>query len=545
VAIVGQAEVRIVADARGFARDAEREINNELRRINVDVDKINRDVDVQTRAGFVQAARNAVQSFGIIMQGGISVQAAGAFGISVLAALVPAVITAGTLAAGALVSAFGAGLAGIGIAVAAQNEEVQASFTALKDHVLGVLTEIAVPFEDTLIQIAAIAQETFDALAPSLGEAFEQLAPAITTFAEQVGEAFETLEPAIQPIVDAFIAILEDIGPRLKDEILPGITEAITNLADSIAENPEAFGDLAQFLFDVAEAIINLLAELNRLATWFQENPAAIIAALVLIGVIILALTGGFLGFVAAMIAIGIAIAVAWEHIQAAGDAAKDAIIDALATLGVKLNALKEIWLRIWGNITDAVSDAKLKIGQFLQGIGQFFVNLGIAVVNGFVTVREGIRAFIANAISNLQAFPGKVAAALAGIVSAISSPFRTAAGIVAGIVGGIISTVRGLLNTIGNIASSARNALSFLPGLQHGGIVERAGPFVVGEAGPELLFLPRDSQVVSNADSRKMLAQGGGRGDGITIQHLEITTTEGNPFPLQTVARELALMGS
>jgi hypothetical protein len=34
------------------------------------------------------------------------------------------------------------------------------------------------------------------------------------------------------------------------------------------------------------------------------------------------------------------------------------------------------------------------------------------------------------------------------------------------------------------------------IPGLQHGGVVRQAGPVIVGEAGPEVLTLPRGAQV-------------------------------------------------
>src|SRR5690606_6528887 len=90
MATVGRAEVRIVADARGFSRDAERAIRRELSNVRV------RDRDSNAiRNGLVQGAVAAgtaagasagaawIKQFGIVLQGGISAKAAGALGAAV------------------------------------------------------------------------------------------------------------------------------------------------------------------------------------------------------------------------------------------------------------------------------------------------------------------------------------------------------------------------------------------------------------------------------------------------------------------------------
>ncbi|MGH9247983.1 MAG: hypothetical protein ACRD0W_00460 [Acidimicrobiales bacterium] len=485
---VGRAEVRIIADARGFARDAEREINDEIRKIDVDTKTINRKIDNDTRAGFVSAARNGVQAFGIILQGGVSVQAAGAFGVSVLGALVPAAIAAGTLAAGGLVTAFGAGLVGIGFAAAAQNEKVKESFTELKESVSATLTEISVPFEATLLDIAEIAQRTFDAFTPALRESFATLAPEVSEFADQVGQAFEVLAPTIKPVTDAFKAILDELGPTLVNEIFPGLAEAITNVADAISENPDVFVSIVQFLFDIVEGAINVIAELTRLATWFAEHPAAIVAALAIIGAIILALTGGFLGFVAAMIAFGIAVSVAWDFIVAAGARARDLIIGALVSIS-------SFFTQVWQGAQIAVQRAGSAISGFLTNLGRTFANIGRTIVNWFVTVRNGIQGFINNAISNFRSFPGRIAAALSGLASVLFSPFRNG-------INRIIRAWNGLSFTIGGGSifgidiPSVTISTPNIPTLQRGGIIERAGMVEVGEAGRETVFLPQGAAV-------------------------------------------------
>jgi tape measure domain-containing protein len=60
-------------------------------------------------------------------------------------------------------------------------------------------------------------------------------------------------------------------------------------------------------------------------------------------------------------------------------------------------------------------------------------------------------------------------------------------------------------------------------------GFLQRGGPTLVGESGPEMVLLPRGVEVVNNRDLQRMGNQGG----GITIGAINITTASSNPVQL------------
>lgn len=291
---VGRAEVQIVADTRGFARDAERDINRALR--NVDTTggtrRISQRVERETRFGFRRAAVTAVEQFGVVLQGGISRRAAGVFGISVLSAITPVLATAGTLAAGAFILGFGGTLSGLAIAAAAQSEEIQETFSELVEGIVEDFTEISQPFEATLLRIAELTREVFEDFLAPLEEGFATAAPAVTAFAEDLADGFRALALTIVPVLDSFSTLLSDLGPALANDVFPNLAEAIKNVADTIAANSELFTSLLTFFLNLASGTLNFLATLTEITAWFAENPERIRNALIGIGIAISLLSG-------------------------------------------------------------------------------------------------------------------------------------------------------------------------------------------------------------------------------------------------------------
>lgn len=63
-------------------------------------------------------------------------------------------------------------------------------------------------------------------------------------------------------------------------------------------------------------------------------------------------------------------------------------------------------------------------------------------------------------------------------------------------------------------------------------GFLQRGGPTLVGEDGPEMVTLPRGVEIINNRDLQRANRQGG-MGGGITIGAINITTTSSNPVQL------------
>jgi len=97
----------------------------------------------------------------------------------------------------------------------------------------------------------------------------------------------------------------------------------------------------------------------------------------------------------------------------------------------------------------------------------------------------------------------------LSGIVDAIEAPFKTAfSGIKSG-VQDVENVIRGLKNTITSVPNKVGGLLSHIPGFAGGTDFAPGGLSLVGEQGPELVNLPRGSQVIPADKSSGMMGHG------------------------------------
>lgn len=134
-----------------------------------------------------------------------------------------------------------------------------------------------------------------------------------------------------------------------------------------------------------------------------------------------------------------------------------------------------------------------------------------------------GAIANIINRWNSLTSFfrrvPGTIRSAMAGVTDAITSPFVRALNTVRG----IASSISGTFNSISNRASELGNRIrGAIPGFAGGVRNFSGGLAVVGERGPELVNLPKGSDVFSNDESRKMVS-GGGASNSYHIEHVHL----------------------
>lgn len=505
MATVGRAEVRIVADTRGFSRDAERKINRAISQVDVDSDPIRNgiagalrdddgDVDRAVTRTATRAGGRFIEQLGVVLQGGISRRAAGGLGASLLAVLGPAVLTAGTLIGGLLITGLGAGIAGLGAFFAAQNERVREEFSGVFTSIANDMGVIARPLEDSLLALSGIIGDTFDPFRVALGQAFEDLAPALTIFFRDLGRAFEAFAPAIGPITDAFIRILEELGPELANDVFPDLADALINLANAVGDNAGTFVDLLTWFLSIPESIINFIAELVRLAGWFADNPEAIVIALGVIGAAIGALVAGPIGaLVGALVGIGIAVINLREQVGTAMDAVIETISNAVSEVGDFFAQFGRDAQATWDRLRGGVSSMAVSVGGFFRDIGR-----------GARVVLDNIRRNFNNVVNFFQRLPGRIAGAAGDLWGFIWDGFRSAINSVIRAWNGVSfpSITVGGQDPLGPFGPSIPRTtiggwnLPNIPYLQSGGLIERAGVARVGEAGPETVFLPQGAQV-------------------------------------------------
>ncbi|WP_160161185.1 hypothetical protein [Actinomadura sp. K4S16] len=218
-------------------------------------------------SGFLGMFRS--QSTGILSTFGGLFTKVGAKGWLIVAGVIAALAALPAIGAAAgttLAFAFGAGIAGIGIAAAAQSERVQSAFTRLKDRVGSKLKEIAKPFEGTLVAIAGQLSGLFDSLAPHLGKAFKLLAPVVELFAGRFLSSLKVFGPVVDTASQAFAALLDplgrDIGPAMD-----GLADAFNGLFTTVRDTPELQG----FFSGMITGLIGTVANLVRFVTWLAK----------------------------------------------------------------------------------------------------------------------------------------------------------------------------------------------------------------------------------------------------------------------------------
>lgn len=176
----------------------------------------------------------------------------------------------GLTAGGALVAGFGAGLAGLGLMVAAKSPTVLAHFERLKVEVQAKMMQISKPFEQTLIDVISVAQRVFNVFSAELNKAFPAAAKDISEFVFNLGEAFRQLAPVIGPVMDAFGKILDAIGPQLPG-VFQNIANALIPLAQKVGENADGFGKIVIFMLNVIPVAIQLITAMIEFGeTWGQ-----------------------------------------------------------------------------------------------------------------------------------------------------------------------------------------------------------------------------------------------------------------------------------
>lgn len=176
-------------------------------------------------------------------------------------------VTAGAAIGGGLVTGFGLGVAGIGIASAANSEAVSRDWLNLSAYIASRSAVISKPWETELAKIASQGRQTWDRMESSLAQAQARMAPAASRFTGELGRGLTAFERQLPSISRATAAVLDDLGDRLPG-VLTEISDDLGELADQLAENPESLGRAIEAFGELAEVAINVLSALNQVQSF-------------------------------------------------------------------------------------------------------------------------------------------------------------------------------------------------------------------------------------------------------------------------------------
>lgn len=196
-------------------------------------------------------------------------------------------------------------------------------------------------------------------------------------------------------------------------------------------------------------------------------------------------------GFMAIRDGGGAIIGKLWEWLSLFGRS----FVDALGLQGPRIiPAIVNFIMNIPRVIGSLISTVDNKIGEMMISMGNSIAGWGPAqVVRGLQHVKNTIFNFFAGAGSWLYGIGQQI---VQGIINGIGS-----------IAGNIGSRISGLAKDIGGSIKNVLHNMK-IPGFATGVRNFSGGLAVVGENGPELVNLPRGSNVYTNGESKKMMGQ-------------------------------------
>jgi len=179
------------------------------------------------------------------------------------------------------------------------------------------------------------------------------------------------------------------------------------------------------------------------------------------------------------------------------------------------LPALKNLWEQISPILIPVLKTLGIILGAVIFAQIMIFVNalrLAIGWISNIINWISNAIQWLKDFIGTVGRIAGQIGSALAGVYNAIVTPFQKAFDFITGIPGKIVGA-------IGNVGQLLRDKLGdwdipgplgkvrdVIPGFAEGVRNFEGGWAMVGEQGPELVNLPKGSDVFSNSDSMGML---------------------------------------
>jgi phage-related protein len=430
----------------------------------------------------------------------------------IIAAIVGLAPAAGALLAAGIVLAFGAGLAGLGLAASFHLKPVKKEFAGFTKDLKSFAKDISKPFEGTwktIFDTAGKVMKTFQGPLKSAMKDF--IAPATSRFVENLGKAFEQLAPAIKPMSKAFADLMDAIGPRLPG-VFKSISDALIGIANTISDNPDLFADLIVGIIQLIPLALKLVGALSKVFTWLGDHRKGLEQAGKM-----------FMGLVSPL---GMA-AVAFHKIE---DAAKKAwdIISKFGGKGIHfvLSAVNKV---------DGPAKAAIKAAKgFAHGVyraaltahetATAVVHIAEAVAKRFahgtyraaLTAHNAVHGAVNAAISACRGFARRTYRAVLSARNAVASALRSAINMGNQWAGRVFTATFNVLKSINPFNAHG----GIIGGLATGGMprgMAGGGPggslTWVGEQGAELVRLPTGSQVYPHGQSKGMAARMGGGG--------------------------------
>lgn len=397
--------------------------------------------------------------------------------------------------------------------------------------------ELGLVYSEDMVAAATTFGDTWDTLGMVFQSVGAQIAtalmPILTEIINVVIENMPLIQAAIQSILPEITSLFEQLVPII-EQILPILTDAIIQLAPLLLY---LLPPLIQLIVEILPPIIDLLNIVIPIIVSIIEWVATLIAGI----------SDGSINIL-------------------------QIITDLAASIGEWLASLWEAfttWLsNLWTNISTWFSNLITNVGDWFSGIWDnvsafftsiwegltsFFTNAWTALttffeplITYFTTQFELIKSIFTGIVDFIvNVFTGNWGAAWEGVKSiftniatAIGNAFKAPINFIIGVINGFIDGLNKIKvpDWVPGIGGKGIN-IAKIPMLAKGGDIQLSGAAIVGEAGPEILELPRGAKVSPLKEGEGV---GGSKTNNIT-QNNYFTQKELSPYQAQLEVKRLS----
>ena len=373
------------------------------------------------------------------------------------------------------------------------NQAITAVWNQIGVALMPILTELMNVVIANMPQIQAAIQ----AILPEITSLFEQLVPIIEQILPILTDAIIQLAPLLLELLPPLIQLIAEILPPIIDllniviPIIVSIIEWITTLIAGISDGSI---NILQIITDLAASIGEWLASLWEAFTTWLSNLWTNIST----------------WFSNLITNVGTWFSGIWDNVSA-------------------------FFTSIWEGLTSFFTNAWTALTTFFEPLITYFTTQFELIKSIFT----GIVDFIVNVFTgNWGAAWEGVKSVFVNIATAIGNAFKAPINFIIGVINGFIDGLNKIKvpDWVPGIGGKGIN-IAKIPMLAEGGDIKLSGAAIVGEAGPEILELPRGAKVSPLKEGEGV---GGNKTNNIT-QNNYFTQKELSPYQAQLEVKRLS----
>ncbi len=372
-------------------------------------------------------------------------------------------LAAGGIAAAGILAGIPALIGGIGIAAAAENEQVKASFTSLKDHVWATLQQLSAPIVPVLLGISDQTRIAFDNSTAAIGRMFTTVAPYIDTVARAVIQFATNTLPGVEAVLNSAKPVIDAIGIGLTE-----MGTALSTMFTTISGGAPGAATAIGMVFDIINWLIVALGHVIKFSSDWSHILIPLAVAMLGFNIALRLVQAGIIMYNAVLAAGRLAMA-AWAGAQWLLNAAMSANPIALVVIAIAALVAAVIWAynnvgwfrdmvnSAWAGIKAAFSAGV----NWVRGAIQWFGQMPGMIDRWMSGVRDAVVNKFNEVLGFIRSLPGRVASILGNLGNLLVNSGRN---LVMGFWNGIRAAFDWVVGGVRNLIGSIRNLFPFSP---------------------------------------------------------------------------------